>query len=357
MPTMTSVAKRAGVAVSTVSYALNGTRPISEETRQRIFKAIEELGYKPHALARGLASKRSRIIALLFPNTDRGLGFTELEFVTSAANAAKENQYSLVLWSYDVHDLNELRQLTQQRLVDGVVVMEVHEHDARIDMLRQIEFPFSMIGRSANMDGLDYVDIDFSQTVRDAVDHLVELGHTEIAFVNQSRTAFEAGYGPVVRTEAAFEQIMAERSHDPIARFCRTELRAGYDAFNALLDERPDLTAIITMNERAVPGMLHAIHERDWSVPDDMSLVVIVTSSTIGEMMIPPLTTLEAKTVGMGRIGVELLINQLEGRPQEQSQILLPCHLVVRRSTGPRPARARALARAQRQEAAPSSTR
>ena len=158
-----------------MSYALNGTRPISEETRQRIFKAIEELGYKPHALARGLASKRSRIIALLFPNTDRGLGFTELEFVTSAANAAKENQYSLVLWSYDVHDLNELRQLTQQRLVDGVVVMEVHEHDARIDMLRQIEFPFSMIGRSANMDGLDYVDIDFSQTVRDAVDHLVEL--------------------------------------------------------------------------------------------------------------------------------------------------------------------------------------
>ena len=67
MPTMLDVAKRANVALSTVSYALNGTRSISEKTRQRIFAAMEELGYRPHALARGLASKRSRIIALLFP--------------------------------------------------------------------------------------------------------------------------------------------------------------------------------------------------------------------------------------------------------------------------------------------------
>ena len=344
MPTMTSVAKRAGVAVSTVSYALNGTRPISEETRQRIFQAIEELGYKPHALARGLASRRSRIIALLFPNTDRGLGFTELEFVTSAANAAKENGYSLVLWSYDVHDLDELRQLTQQRLVDGVVVMEVHERDARIDLLRELEFPFSMIGRCADVGDLDYVDIDFEQTMQDAVDHLVGLGHTRIAFLNQSRAAFEAGYGPSVRTQAAFERIMAARGQEPISCFCRTEPRAGYDAFDDLLDRRPDLTAIITMNERAIPGVLHALYDRDWTVPDDFSLIVIVTSSTIAEMMIPPLTTLEAMTVEMGRRGVELLINQLEGRPQERSQVLLPCRLVVRRSTGSKPGRVRVAA-------------
>ncbi|MBN2472482.1 MAG: LacI family DNA-binding transcriptional regulator, partial [Anaerolineae bacterium] len=82
MPTMSDVARRAKVALSTVSYAINGTRPVSEATRQRVFDAMEELGYKPHALARGLASRRSRIIALLFPLSERGLGFTELEFVT-----------------------------------------------------------------------------------------------------------------------------------------------------------------------------------------------------------------------------------------------------------------------------------
>lgn len=341
MVTMTSVAKRAGVAVSTVSYALSGARPVSEETRQRIFQAIEELGYKPHALARGLASKRSRIIALLLPNPDRGLGFTELEFVTSAAQAAKENGYSLVLWTYDLHDLDELRHLALQRLVDGVVVMEVHEHDERIDLLREMEFPFSMIGKTADKNGLDFVDIDFEQTVRDAVDHLTGLGHTGIAYVNQARSAYEEGYGPAVRTQAAFEQIMAERGQACVSCFCRAGLQSGYDACTRLLDENPDLTAIITMNERAVPGILRALHDRQWVVPDDFSLVVIVTSSTIAEMMIPPLTTLEAMTVGMGRLGVELLINQLEGQPRDQTQILVPCQLVVRDSTGPKPDRRR----------------
>ena len=147
MPTMSDVAKRAGVAVSTVSYALNGTRPISEETRQRIFAVMEELGYQPHTLARGLASKRSRIIALLFPAPERGFGITELEFVTSGAEAARENGYHLVLWPSEMHDPNELRQLTQQGLADGVVVMEVHMNDERINLLRDIGFTFSMIGR------------------------------------------------------------------------------------------------------------------------------------------------------------------------------------------------------------------
>ena len=339
MPTMTDVARRAGVAVSTVSYALNGTRPISEATRQRIFDAIEELGYKPHALARGLASKRSRLIALLFPNSERGLGYTELEFVTSAASTAKENQYSLVLWVYDVHDLAGLRQLVQQRLVDGVIVMEVHEHDERIDLLRELGFPFSMIGRCADSNGLNFVDTDFAQTIRDAVDYLVGEGHRQIAFLNQSESAHTAGYGPVVRTQAGYEQAMQAHGLDAIARFCRAAPRAGCDAFNALLDQHPDLTGLITMNERAVPGVLQAIYDRDWKLPDDFSLVVIVSSGSVAEMMIPPLTTFDVMTVEMGRLSVELLIQQLDGSPQEQSQILLPCRRVVRRSSGAAPRR------------------
>ena len=150
------------------------------------------------------------------------------------------------------------------------------------------------------------------------------IGHTDIAFLNQSRSAFEAGYGPAVRTQAAFEEIMAERGQECISRFCRTELAAGCDAFNTLLDEHPDLTALITMNERAVPGVLQALHERNWTVPDDFSVVVIVTSRTIAEMMIPPLTTLEAMTVGMGRLGVELFDQPVGRAAQDQSQLLLP---------------------------------
>ena len=88
MATIKDVARRAGVTISTVSYAINGTRPVSEKTRAVIFQAMDDLGYRPHAMARALASKRTRILALLFSPLERGLGLTELEFVTCAADAA-----------------------------------------------------------------------------------------------------------------------------------------------------------------------------------------------------------------------------------------------------------------------------
>jgi len=337
MPTMSDVAKRAGVALSTVSYALNGTRPVSTETRKRIFTAMDELGYRPHALARGLASKRSRIIALLFPTPERGLGFTELEFVTSAANAARDSGYNLLLWSSEIHDQDEMYHLTRQGLVDGVVVMEVCLEDERIKLLRKIEFPFSMIGRCANCDGIPYVDIDFHETVVEAVSYLTQLGHTRIAFLNQSQSTYASGYGPAVRTQSAFEKVMEQHGLQGIARFCRATPNAGYEAFDALLAEHPDLTTLIIMNERAVPGVMQAIADRGWSIPEDFSIVSIVSSASAAEMMLPPLTTAEASTAEMGRLGVELLIRQLEGQPYEAG-ILLPCKLVVRGSTAaPRP--------------------
>jgi DNA-binding LacI/PurR family transcriptional regulator len=335
MPTMLDVAKRAGVALSTVSYALNGTRPISKETRQRISTAMEELGYQPHALARGLASKRSRIIALLFPAPERGFGITELEFVTSVADAARENGYHLVLWPSEMHDPDELRQLTQQGLADGVVVMEVHLNDERINLLREISFPFSMIGRCADTTGIGYVDIDFEQTVQEVVSCLSGLGHTHIAFLNQSRSAFDAGYGPVVRTHTGFEQTMQATGLKGITRFCRAAPRAGYEAFNELLAECPHLTALVTMNERAIPGVMQAIADRGWRIPDDFSLVVLASSARLAEMTMPPLTTADAPAAEMGRLGAELLIQQLEAQEQSTLQVLLPCRLVVRGSSGP----------------------
>lgn len=127
MATMNDIAKRANVAVSTVSYALNGTRPISAETRARIEAAMEELGYRPHALARGLASKRSRIIALLFPPRACGLGTTDFQIVTGAADAAREHGYHLLLSPLPTHDREATEQLTMQGLIDGAVVMEMRD--------------------------------------------------------------------------------------------------------------------------------------------------------------------------------------------------------------------------------------
>lgn len=334
MSTMLDVAKRANVALSTVSYALNATRPVSEKTRQRIFQAMEELGYRPHAMARGLASKHSRIIALLFPNPERGLGITELEFVTNAADAARENGYNLVLWPAEMHDPEELRLFAQQGLVDGVIVMEVRLNDERINLLREIEFPFSMIGRCTDTTGIDYVDIDFERTIQETVDYLAGLGHTKIAFLNQSQSAYDNGYGPVFRSQAAFPKAIQSAGLEGISRFCRPASQAGYEICNELFAQRPDLTALITMNERAVPGIMRAIAEQGWRIPDDFSLVVIVSSPRMAEMMNPALTSSDIAAAELSRLSVELLIQQLEAKEREPLQKLIPCRLVIRGSTG-----------------------
>jgi DNA-binding LacI/PurR family transcriptional regulator len=245
---MLEVARRANVALSTVSYALNGTRPVSEETRRRISQAMAELGYQPNALARGLASKRSRIIALLFPALPRGFGATELEFVTGAAEAAQGRGYHLVLWPTEIHGVGELQQLVGQNLVDGVLVMEVRLNDERLELLGQIGVPFSMIGRTSTTSNLSFADIDFEQATRDAVTYLVDFGHRQIAFLNQTEEAFNAGYGPAVRAAASFDEVARAAGLTPISRFCGDTALAGHEVFEELVRAHPGVTALVSLN-------------------------------------------------------------------------------------------------------------
>jgi DNA-binding LacI/PurR family transcriptional regulator len=334
---MEEVARRANVALSTVSYALNGTRPVSEETRMRIWAAMDELGYQPHALARGLASKRSRIIALLFPALSRGFGATELEFVTAAAEAAQSRGYHLVLWPMEIHGVGDLQQLIRQSLVDGVLVMEVRLNDERIELLRRIGVPFSIIGRPAAPSDIGFADIDFEQTTRDAVTYLVGLGHRQIAFLNHAEESFNAGYGPSVRAAAGFEQVTRAAGLTPISRFCGDTALAGREVFEELIRAHPEVTALATMNERATVGVMQAAAERGWRIPDDLSIVSLVSSARVAEMTLPPLTAMTPPSAELGQLGVETLIDQLEEDNHELVQRLLPCRLVVRGSTGPSP--------------------
>jgi DNA-binding LacI/PurR family transcriptional regulator len=338
MATMHDIAKRANVAVSTVSYALNGTRPISAETRRRIEQAMEELGYRPHALARALASKRSRIIALLFPPRAGGLGTTDFEIVTGAADAAKERGYHLLLSPLPVDDREAQEQLTMQGLIDGAVVMEIRLHDERIDLLRAADTAFSLIGRTEDTSGISFVDIDFEQMTREAVEHLAALGHEHIAFLNHSQSAFDAGYGPSVRAQASYERTVRAAGLEPVVRMCDDSPRAGYQTFKELVATHPHLTALVAMNEGATVGSMQAIVAQGRRVPDDFAIVSIASSERAAEMTMPALTTMEVPSNQLGRLGVEALLRQLDEDGAAPVQQVLPCRLVVRGSSGPPPA-------------------
>jgi len=337
MATITDVARLAGVSVSTVSYVLSGTRPISAATALKVRAAMDELGYQPNAFARGLASRRTRTLGLMFPTPERGLGVTELEFITSAAQACREAKYQMVLWTTQIHESAELKALTGSGLVDGVIVMEVRLVDERIDLLREAGLPFTLIGQTQNTQDLSYVDIDFEATVREAVRHLTELGHTQIALLTRSESEFIDRYGPTVRVNDAFAAVMAERGLTPRALPCADDPEAGRVAFADFLDDSPDLSAIISMNDRATVGVIDAIEGAGWSVPGDFSVMSLVTSATVAQLSRPRLTTLAPQTALLSRRAVHKLVAQIEGTDPPDKSPLLPCLLDMGASTGPKP--------------------
>ncbi len=344
MATMNDVAKLAGVSVSTVSYVLTGTRPISQATRDKVVAAMLELDYQPNAMARGLASRRSTLLGLLLRMDERGIGATESAFVTGAAGAASEAGYHLMLHPVASNDLESLRQLASRRLFDGALLMEVRLADERVTVLRQLGVPLVLIGRTQDPTGLPYVDIDFDQTVRDAVGYLVGLGHHRILYVNHSPGSIDAGYGPARRTNDAYLTAMSGHGLPPLMIAAEDSAIGGRSAIGTALAQIPDLTAVLAMNESAVFGILAELSIRGLSVPGDISVVSMVTSPQVAELATPALTAMTSPGSKMGRIAVKTLLSGLPDRTDPHDspvriravhQQLLPCTLEIRGTSGP----------------------
>ena len=206
--TMREVAEAAGVSIATVSFVVNNSKRVAPETRERIERVMAELGFRRNVVARALASRRTRIIALVYPMLAHRLAGSVTEFITSAARAASAAGYHLVVWPVG-NDGSELAALVGEKLVDGVLLMEVQLDDARVAALRELDIPFALIGRTRDVTGLHYVDIDFDASVQMAMDHLAELGHDRIVLVNGSQEGESfASYGPYVRSEIAYREAV-----------------------------------------------------------------------------------------------------------------------------------------------------
>jgi DNA-binding LacI/PurR family transcriptional regulator len=313
--TMREVAEAAGVSIATVSFVVNNTKPVTPETRQRIERAMAELGFRPNVVARALASRRTRILALATPFSRLWLGAATREFIIGAASAAKDAGHHLVIWPVG-NDGDELVTLVGQKLVDGVLLMSVALDDPRVEALRGLDTPFTLIGRTRDVTGLHHVDIDIAASMRVAMDHLADLGHRHIAFVNGDRDEEGvAGFGPYVRSEQAYRELAGERGIDPVVLYCRSTVASGREAARELLALAPRTTAVIVQDEAGAAGLVAELKRLDRAVPDRMSVLSMLSSADFAEMWDPPLTTVSTPGLELGRLAVEALLQQLDGRP------------------------------------------
>jgi len=337
MTTIADIAKRAGVSISTVSYVLSGKRPISAATRERVRAAIAELDYRPHALGRALASRRTRQIAVLYPLVASGLTEFQLEFFTAAAEAAAGSGYAFMLSTTPV-DERGLLDLVRSGAIDGLILMEVRLHDWRVEMLRRHGFPFTLIGHCAENDGISFVDLDFVAAAENALEHLALLGHQHISLVLGGAEQLAAEYGPAVRAMAGFERAMARHGLVGSVIPCESTFEAGQELARWLAASSQS-TAAIVVSPGALAGLVAGTYDCGSRIPEDFSLVAMVPRK-FARLFTPALTTIDFPAAQMGRLGAEMLVRQLEGGADRAEQVLLRGELIVGRSTE-RPAASR----------------
>ncbi|GAA4491396.1 LacI family DNA-binding transcriptional regulator [Actinoallomurus oryzae] len=328
------IARRSGVARSTVSYALSGKRPVSEATRQRIQAVIDELGYRPNAVARALKEGRTRTIGLVIPPASRRLTDMQLGFVASVVDAAARADLDVLLSpSGGEHD-RSFERLVGGRRVDGVILMEIRLEDDRVTRLRQSGLPFVCIGRTDRPDEMSWVDIDYETLIANCLHHLADLGHRRVALVNRSAELVAAGYGPSHRTRAGFTRMLAERNLDGVHVCCADDAQSGVSCVAQLLAEHPGLTAIATINEAAIPGMYRALTHAGLAVPGDFS-VVGVAARHWAENLHPPFTAADVPADELGACAVDMLIQRIADPEAAHRHVLVAPPISLRGTTGP----------------------
>ena len=337
MVTLAEVARQAGVSPSTVSYVLSRKRSISDETRRKVEAAIESLGYHPHAGARALASNRSNILALMIPLRSDMYVPVIMEIAMAVTTEAREFGQDVLLLTKDEGTAG-VRRVAGSGLADAMIVMDIELEDDRIPVLREIETPAVLIGLPADPAGLACVDLDFEATGAACVEHLVSLGHRDIALIGEGEGVYKRNTGFAARTLAGFQRAAAEHGVRAVHRACEGTYESTAGVLSRIMEERPGTTGFVVQNEAAIAPLLSLLRLSGRAVPEDTSVVAICPDQ-VALQATPRLTSVSIPAEEMGRIAVRRVMDQLDAaRHEEQETILIAPALTVRDSTSRGPA-------------------
>lgn len=331
MVTIKDVAKLAGVSPSTVSRALNNSPLISEKTKARVREIAEKLGYERNELARGLVTGTSGALGLIVPDITNPF-FAEI--AKGVGDVAHAHGYGVLLCTTEGDLDREARYLRflRRKRVDGLILSAVTADDPNLPELLHSSIPFILVSRLVRGLDVPFVVGDDRMGARLALEHLIQLGHREIAFI---------GGPPNVQSSQdrmeEFRRVLREyglperRGWAVFADFTQT---AGREAAQKLLQRHPRPTAIFAANDVIALGVMEAAESLDISIPEELSLVGYDDISYAALPRIQ-LTTVAQPAYAMGQIAAEYLLGVCEGEAQEQLRFMLPPRLVVRRTTAP----------------------
>ena len=332
MSTLGDVAKRAGVSMMTVSRVINNSGYISQETRQRVERAIADLGYVPNALARSLRFKQTKTLALVL--TD----ITNPFFTTVARgveDAASEQDFSVMFCNTDESQVEEAEYLSVivQKQVDGMLLVPAATAPDSARFLRERNVPFVVLDRRIRGDAVDTVRGDSEQGAYDLTLHLLSLGHRRIGMLSGPSVVMTAA-----DRVAGYRRAMADAGA-PVDESLILEgpytLEGGYTLAEQMLTVKPRPTGLVAANNFIAIGALRALRVAGLRVPQDVSLVAF--DDLPPSIVIDPFFTVVSQPAyEMGQKATALLLERLAGTgPAAPLEIILPTQLIVRESSAP----------------------
>jgi DNA-binding LacI/PurR family transcriptional regulator len=328
--TSKDVARIAGVSQSTVSYVMTGKRPISERTRQRVLAAMEQLTYEPHAGARALAGRRTRVVGLVVPFQAAGDTAGLLPFIETIASSARANDHEVLLVTADEGSTG-LRRLAGRALCDAIVMMDIREDDERVPVAAALSVPVVLVGVPADAAGLYCVDLDFEAAARMAVDELVDTRHDEAIVLGYPQAMMDRGVNFVGRFLRSARR-QADLRGLPLTMMEPVELGrvAATQAIDRVLARGIRGRAGLVVPYSAVMGpLLQALRARGVVPGHDISVIGLSTDRQAEECD-PPYTNVSEEPRDVSRRAMQTLFWLLDPGP---GVALPPVDLVAPRLT------------------------
>ena len=334
-PTIADVARLAGVSKGAVSFALNGRPGVSEATRERILAAANELGWVPSHQARSLSVSRAFSLGMVIARDPALLGSDPFfpTFIAGVETVLAERGQALVLQvvTQGTAEQEGYRSLAKQSRVDGVFLSDLRRHDPRIELLEELGMPAVTLNRPDVPSPFPAVSIDDRPGITAAVDHLVQLGHTQIAHV-AGPGEFVHGYG---RRQAFLDALQTHRLQPGRVEVSDFTASGGTATTRKLLTDKKEQrpTAIVYANDMMAMAGIGVAHSLGMSVPDGLS-VTGFDDTELSAHTHPPLTTVRTDVFGWGQVAARTLLALIDGEPTDDVE-LEPARLVVRESTAP----------------------
>lgn len=328
--TIYDVAREANVSMATVSRVVNGNPNVKPTTRKKVLEVIERLGYRPNAVARGLASKKTTTVGVIIPDIANTV-FSEL--ARGIEDIATMYKYNIILSNSDQNKDKELHLFNTMlgKQVDGLVFMSGNITDEHVAEFSKSPVPIVLAGSIEKTGTIPSVNIDYERAAYDAINTFIENGHKQIAIVVGPLTEpvnsekWLAGY------KRALSEAGLEFHEDLVAEGDYT-YDSGIEAFEKLLEAENRPTAIFVASDEMALGVVHGAEDKGFSIPEDFEIITS-DNTKLSLMVRPQLTTVVQPLYDIGAVAMRLLTKLMNKEEVENQTVILPYRIEKRNST------------------------